>query len=206
MDFNYFYSQENFYFSQNHSGGMETCLKKYSVQPCSALDIGAGEGRNSIYLASCGFSVTAIEPSAVGANKIKERAKEHNLNVKVYNDIFLSVSKDLSDIGFVVALTSLEHMEFDCLIKTVCEIKRLMIPGGYIYIIVFTEDDPGYNKDLENASECSLFIKHYFKKGELKAFFDDFEILEYDEYMKEDRTHGPIHFHGKAKLFARKPL
>ena len=81
-----------------------------------------------------------------------------------------------------------------------------MKPGGYVYILVFTEDDPGFKKDIENASECSLFIKHYFKKGELRNFFSDFEILEYSEYIKKDTTHGPIHYHGKAKLFARKPL
>lgn len=206
MNFNDYYSSDGYYFSQEHSGGMEACLKKYCVDPCSALDIGAGEGRNSIYLASCGFKVTAIEPSIVGANKITERAKKNNLSIVVYNDDFLTVSKKLFDVGFVVALTSLEHMEDKYLTKTVTEIKRIMKPGGYIYIIVFTEDDPGYKKDLDNASECSLFIRHYFKKGELKSYFSDFNILEYNEYIKEDRTHGPVHFHGKAKLFARKPL
>lgn len=171
-----------------------------------ALDLGAGEGRNSFFLASLGFVVISVEPSKVGAEKILTRAENEKLNIQVYNSEFLSVSRELSELGLVVALTSLEHMEHNEIGQTVSEIKRILKPGGYVYILVFTEDDPGFKKDTNNASECSLFIKHYFKKNELKELFSDFNILEYSEYMKRDTTHGPIHYHGKAKLFARKPL
>lgn len=206
MNFDDFYIRKGNYFSNDHSGGMEECLLKYKVKPCKAIDIGAGEGRNSLFLASLGFETIAIEPSKVGATKILKKAKENDLNVKVLNNDFLNVSSELKDVGFVVALTSLEHMETEYLLKTIEEIKRMMSNGAYIYIIVFTEEDPGFKRDLENASECSLFIKHYFKKDELKSYFEDFDILEYAEYLKEDTTHGPVHYHGKAKLFARKPL
>lgn len=206
MNFDEFYSAHHTYFSQEHSGGMEECLKKYGVQPCAAIDIGAGEGRNTLYLASLGYYVYAIEPSRVGASKIIQRAKELNVDVEVLNTDILSATKSLRDIGFAVALTSLEHMDYDYLLKAVKEIKLVLKPGGYIYAMVFTEDDPGFKNDLSNASECSLFIKHYFKKGELKELFFDFDILEYSEYMKIDETHGPVHYHGKAKLFARKPI
>ena len=206
MNFDEFYSIPHTYFSQDHSGGMEECLKKYKVLPCSTIDVGAGEGRNSLYLASAGFSVYAVEPSKVGADKIRQRAKERGVKVSVLNADILNATKGLKDIGFVVALTSLEHMDYDYLLEAVKEIKRVLKPGGYIYAMVFTEEDPGYKKDLPNASECALFIKHYFKKGELRELFSGFDILEYSEYMKIDETHGPVHYHGKAKLFARKPI
>lgn len=206
MNFNDYYSRNDNYFSQSHSGGMEECINKYSIKPCPAVDVGAGEGRNSLYLSSIGFDVTAIEPSKVGAEKILRKAEENRQKITVVNKDFVSASKSLSNIGFVVALTSLEHMEYLYLCEAIQQIKRIMLPGGYVYIVVFTEDDPGFKKDYKNASECSLFIKHYFKKNELKQFFSDYEILMYSEYMKEDTTHGPRHYHGKAKLFARKPL
>lgn len=204
MNFDEFYSTPHTYFSQEHSGGMEECLKKYNVQPCVAIDIGAGEGRNSLYLASLGYNVYAIEPSIVGAKKIVQKAEENKLCLNVINADILTAAEKLNNIGFAVALTSLEHMDYDYLLEAVKEIKRILKPGGYIYAMVFTEDDPGFKKDLPNASECALFIKHYFKKGELKELFSDFEILEYSEYIKIDETHGPVHYHGKAKLFAMK--
>ena len=206
MNFDDFYSGKENYYSLQHSIGMEECMTKFSIKACSAVDIGAGEGRNSVYLSALGFDVIAIEPSKVGAAKIVKNAQEKDLRIKVMNTDFLSASKNLSDIGFIVAVTSLEHMDYEYLCEAVKQIKRIMKPEGYVYILVFTEDDPGFIKDVKNTSECSIFIKHYFKKGELRNFFSDFEILEYSEYTKEDTTHGPVHYHGKAKLFARKPL
>ena len=112
MNFDEFYSIPHTYFSQEHSGGMEECLKKYKVSPCTAIDIGAGEGRNSLYLASLGFNVYAIELSEVGAKKILQRAKDYGVEVAVLNTDIVTASKNLSDIGFAVALTSLEHMDY----------------------------------------------------------------------------------------------
>lgn len=205
MNFNDFYSKTEKYFSAQYSGGMETTIKKYSIAPCKALDVGAGEGRNALYLAAIGFDVIAVEPSDVGAQKIIRQSKENGLDIYVYQADFLSVANDISNVGFVVLLTVLEHMEYNYMLQAVSMIKKLMQPGGYIYIVVFTEDDPGFKKDIKNASECAMFIQHYFKKGELRNLFSDFEILEYSEYMKEDTTHGPMHYHGKAKLVAKKP-
>lgn len=206
MNFDDFYSKSECYFSGSYSGGLAECLKKYGVTPCLALDLGAGEGRNSFFLASEGYDVISVEPSKIGAGKILNRLEREKFKIQVYNSNFLNVSSKLSELGLVVALTSLEHMEYNEITQTVLEIKRILKPGGYIYVLVFTEDDPGYKRDIYNASECSMFIKHYFKKGELRELFSDFSILEYREYIKKDTTHGPVHFHGKAKLFARKPL
>lgn len=205
MNFNNFYAKTENYFSTQYSDGMETAIKKYSIAPCKALDIGAGEGRNSLYLSEKGFDVIAVEPSEIGARKIIQQSRKRELNICVYQADFLSVAKNISNVGLVVLLTVLEHMEYNYMLHTISMIKQTMQPGGYIYIVAFTEDDPGFKKDIENASECSVFIQHYFKKGELCSLFSDYEILEYSEYVKEDSTHGPRHYHGKAKLVAKKP-
>ena len=205
MKFDEVYLSKEVYFCPEHSGGMEECLKNFHVEPCEALDIGAGEGRNSLYLTANGFKVAAVEPSLVGARKIQENAKKHGLDISVINSDFLMASAAMSNKGFVVALTSLEHMDYEYLCESIEEIKRLLAPGGYFYAIVFTEEDPGFMRDCANASECAMFVRHYFKKNELRRFFSDFEILVYKEYVKEDNTHGYAHYHGKAKIFARKP-
>lgn len=53
--------------------------------PGRALDIGAGEGADAIRLARCGFDVTAVEISSVGAEKIRQFADEAGVVVKVEN-------------------------------------------------------------------------------------------------------------------------
>lgn len=203
MDFDYFYSNQKNYFGVSPSDGLVSMLKEYNLKSGNALDIGAGEGRNSIYLASLGFNVTAIEPTKDGANKIQSQAKELNLNINVIHNDYLSADiKEKFD--FIIAGTSLDHMETEYLIKSIEKLKNSLNTGGYIYIVVFTEHDPGYLHDKDNSSECATFINHYFKENELRDYFFDYKILFYDEYMKPDNTHGKPHIHGKAKIIARK--
>lgn len=48
----------------------------------SALDIGAGEGRNALFLASLGLDVLAVDQSAVGMDKAQRRAVERGLSLR----------------------------------------------------------------------------------------------------------------------------
>lgn len=203
MDFDYFYSNQQSYFGVLPSDGLVSMLKEYNLRNGNTLDIGAGEGRNSIYLASLGFNVTAVEPTKDGASKILSRANELNLNINVIHNDYLSADiKDKFD--FIIAGTSLDHMESNYLIKSIEKLKTSLNIGGYIYIVVFTEKDPGCLHDQENSSECATFINHYFKENELREYFSEYEILFYNEYMKPDNTHGKPHVHGKAKIIAKK--
>src|SRR5437868_63733 len=44
-----------------------------------ALDLGAGEGRNALFLASLGLDVLAVDQSAVGMQKTQRRAQDRGL-------------------------------------------------------------------------------------------------------------------------------
>ena len=50
------------------------------------LDVGSGQGRNSLMLSDLGFNVTSIELSRVGIKHMQKRAREHSLSIedKVY--------------------------------------------------------------------------------------------------------------------------
>ncbi len=54
-------------------------------------------------------------------------------------------------------------------------------------------------------SETASFVKHYFKEGELAAWFSHLETLQYTQEMIYDDTHSNPHFHGIARLIGRKP-
>ncbi|MCL5076577.1 MAG: class I SAM-dependent methyltransferase [Actinobacteria bacterium] len=45
----------------------------------SAVDLGAGEGRNSLWLASQGWDVTAVDLSDVALERLRSYAEEQNL-------------------------------------------------------------------------------------------------------------------------------
>lgn len=203
MDFDYFYSKQKSYFGEAPSDGLVSMLKEYDISIGKALDIGAGEGRNSIYLASLGFDVTAVEPTKDGANKILEKSNQLGFQIHVLNCDYMQENLN-EKYDFILAGTSLDHMEKQYLDCAINKLKNSLNIGGFIYIVVFTKKDPGYLKQFEQASECSCFIQHYFEENELRECFQDFDVLYYNEYMKPDHTHGKPHVHGKAKIIARK--
>jgi SAM-dependent methyltransferase len=47
-----------------------------------ALCLGAGEGRNAVWLAEQGFTTTALDISGVGLEKVGRLAEEHNVTVE----------------------------------------------------------------------------------------------------------------------------
>ena len=51
------------------------------LRPGRALDLGAGEGRNAVWLASRGWRVTAVDFSAVGLGKGRRLAQAHGVAV-----------------------------------------------------------------------------------------------------------------------------
>ena len=52
-----------------------------AVTPGRALDLGAGEGRNAIWLAERGWETTAVDFSAVGLDKGRELARSRGVTV-----------------------------------------------------------------------------------------------------------------------------
>lgn len=54
------------------------------IPPCKALDLGAGQGRNTLYLSSIGFDVSAVDNNALFLQELSNISLEENLNLNVY--------------------------------------------------------------------------------------------------------------------------
>lgn len=175
--------------------------------PCDtpqALDIGCGEGRDSIFLARKGYEVQSIDVSGVGLKKLRQVAKRESLGIK-------AVLADIRDYDFpksaydvVVARTILDHIEQKWHGRIIKGIVDCLKVGGIAFVECFTTDDPGASQTSGEASDCASFIRHYFKAGELRDRCQALEILEYREYRKVDKSHGRPHWHGLAVLVGGK--
>lgn len=51
------------------------------LEPARAIDLGAGEGRNAVWLATKGWNVTAVDFSSVGLEKGARLATDHGVEV-----------------------------------------------------------------------------------------------------------------------------
>ena len=174
---------------------------KGSSLPRLALDLGCGQGRDSIFLAGEGFKVLAVDLSSEGLRVVRDTAKAMGLAGKVETrkaDV-CSIALPRDRYSVVIARTILDHLPRESIPRVIQQIKTTLTPGGALFATVFTVDDPGAFGG-HHVSEFAGAIKTYFQRGELLNCFEDFDLLGYQETVKEDRSHGPVHLHGKAKI------
>jgi len=74
------YKQKKYYWGLKPDPVLEKCINK--IPKGKVLDMGAGEGRNSIFLAKNGFEVIAIDKIKRGLEKIKNLSKKYNLTIE----------------------------------------------------------------------------------------------------------------------------
>jgi len=176
---------------------LETALE--SVENIGmALDIGAGQGRNSLYLANSGFTVDSIETSGVAIEHLK------SLDNSEINPILVSIEDfkiKMNKYDLISAINVLQFVEEDNIAKVIKKIQEGLKSGGVVAITSFTEDDPTFSDYTKPR------FNKYFSKGELKRYFSDFDIIYYCEELVEDKGHGGMpypHQHGIVEIVARK--
>jgi len=163
------------------------------LQTGSVLDLGAGEGRNALYLAKRGFKVTGVDISKNAINKLSNFSKIANLNIKILN-------KDISKLDFnnkfdlilcIATIQFLDRKKISLLIK---KMKLSTKDNGINILTGFTNKDRGFKKHPE---------LYFLKSNELKKYYLDFDILQYEEYSIQD-NHGKPHQHHMACIVAKK--
>lgn len=172
-----------------------------------ALDMGAGDGRNSLFLAEKGFDVIALDSSKTGLEKLQRIANERGLGdrLKIVHMDAREWEYPERKFDLIVAITLFDHLEGSDINKLFHKVRKSLKRGGYIFIKVHTIEDPGYRGDDDNASELSSEIKHYFRPNELlKLLRGNYHIRKYEERTEHDTTHGEPHKHGFARVVARK--
>lgn len=173
----------------------------------SALDLGCGTGRNSIYLAEYGAQVTGydISPSAIkmGQRKALETGVSVTLEARNIGEVYPLEDHSIDVVMDIIASNSLTDREREVYIK---EILRVLKSGGMLYVKgLWKEGDknaknliqkfPGPDPDTYIMPGLDLCEK-VFDQQTLKEWYKDFEIL-----MFQSRE-GYAQFEGKS--FKRK--
>jgi SAM-dependent methyltransferase len=168
-----------------------------------ALDLGCGDGRDTVSLLKLGFAVTAIDSSAAAIRKLCGRKEltadmRHALN-EVVGDI-RTWHYPVEQFDVIVAATVLDHIAVGELTSVVKSMINAVKPGGVIFVQVHTVDDPGITGQGP-ISEFASEIRHYFEWNELLDVFKPYlRILKYEERSEWDYDHGPRHRHGMAVM------
>src|SRR5690554_6012336 len=81
------------------------------IQPCNALDMGCGTGRNALFLSQLGFNVTAIDSNSNAIKTLESIIAEEgitNIQPQVYD---INEAAIQGDYGFVVCTVTLMFLK-----------------------------------------------------------------------------------------------
>jgi Predicted S-adenosylmethionine-dependent methyltransferase len=152
------------------------------------LELGSGQGRDTLFFAQKGFQITSVDYCTVGITAISEKAKRLGLSqwiVPLCHDIrtplpFTDESFEAcyAHMVFCMALTTPE-LEF-----LAQEVHRVLKPGGLVVYTVRHTGDAHYEKGIhrgEDMFEVGGFIVHFFRKEKVEKLAKGFEIMAMDE-------------------------
>lgn len=161
---------------------METAAR---LSPGKALDLACGAGRNALWLAERGWSVTAVDAAPTAIEILRGRADERGLKIDA---IVADLEKD--EFTIAPARWDLIAMCYYLQPNLFEPAKRGLVPGGILISIVHIAE-PG-----EEPSG------HRLRPGELQKYFAGWEILHRFEGIASDAGHRrPV-----SEIVARKPL
>jgi len=95
-----------------------------------ALDLGAGEGRHSVWLAAKGWQVTAVDFSAAGIERGRRGAEEVGVKVDWVVDDVRTWEPPAGD-TFDLVLVAYLHLADDVLVR----VRDWLAPGGAIVMV-----------------------------------------------------------------------
>ncbi|MCL2773393.1 MAG: methyltransferase domain-containing protein [Oscillospiraceae bacterium] len=182
------------------SKGPTVDLKEYAylLNPRSlVLDVGCGEGRNSIFLAAQNHIVEAFDLSKAGIEKAKGIAGEMNLNIKFWSQNLAAFEFE-KEYDVILSHGVLHLPEKVYRDKFISEAQKNTKVGGFHFIGIFTNRLPA-------TPDNAPFTKSLFDVGELPEKYSEWEIIHHLEGTFSDEHPGGIkHEHAFERIIAKK--
>ena len=155
------------------------------LAPGTAIDLACGAGRNALYLAERGWAVTAVDGSEKAIELVQQRAAVRGL--ELHTKVADLTARDfvmLPDTFDLVVIAY--YLQRDLFAK----VKTAVRPGGVVVAIAHTPESD------ERWSEKRA------RPGELRAFFNDWELL----WDYEGPSRDPAHRRPVAEIVAQRVM
>jgi 2-polyprenyl-3-methyl-5-hydroxy-6-metoxy-1,4-benzoquinol methylase len=147
------------------------------IEPCRVLDLGAGQGRNAIWLAQQGHEVTAIDLSDVATQQAADLARQSGVEATF-------VAADLTtweppEESFDLVL--LAYLQAPAEIREAIHRKasQALAPGGYVFLVAHHRDNLTQGVGGPPSEEV------LFDEDMLAADFAGFEVVENARVLRQ---------------------
>lgn len=161
------------------------------------LDIGCGEGKDAVYMASKGYSVTAFDVAENGIKKTFRMAKENGVGINAYVDDINTFETD-EQFDIVYSTGTIQYL-FDENKKAFFDkIDRITKKNGFVFFNVFVE-----KPFLELPPDWDMEEKMW-RSGELFSYLPNWKFHKIDEVIFEDDSNGIPHYHCMDTIICEK--
>ena len=188
-------------------------LKRYYEQidrTRPVLDIGAGQGRNSFFLAKAGYTVDAIDPSRISIETINEITKRENYKINAYQQSFDEFNYRNNPYSAILVFGLLQILDLKSISLLRNMIDKYTTIGSLVFITAFSTEDASfkkYEKEWNNADRNSFCdnkgnFRTFFETSEIIKLFDSYKIIHQWEGLGRKHRHGnsPIEQHSMIEL------
>jgi cyclopropane fatty-acyl-phospholipid synthase-like methyltransferase len=150
--------------------------------------VGAGEGQTACWLAQQGFSVTALDFSMVGLEKLEARAKQLGLAIKTTMTAIETFDYP-NAFDAVLFMFVLHHLNTESAAKVLQTAQAHTKPGGIHLIATFGNEGGLY----ERAKKSGRF---YPAAQDLEGLYEDWQLREVSQFDREsiakDKSGAPL--------------
>ena len=185
------YSSDSAFFGENPSDFAQMYYEEFNkLRVNRLLELGCGQGRDTIFFATNGLDVHAIDSSKVAIENIYQKIREKKISLNLRH---FQATRDLpfgNSYFDAIYLHMFYNMRFtDEELKSLfIESSRVLRNNGLFYFSVRSETDVLYNKGKKidsNIYEINAFQIRFFNIPQIKSFLRNYfeikNIIEADE-------------------------
>ena len=206
-DYNKVYSTHKAVFGEKPEKILIDFYKKID-NSSPVLDIGAGQGRNSIFLAENGYGVEAVEPSEIGIKQIEKIAELNSLPIFLSHCDIFSFEPKVDYYSAVLIFGLLQILTREQISQLISSMYDWVAEESLIFITAFSTEDLSFVTHKKNDTEISHnsfqdstgMVRTYFEPNEILKLFPDYKVLYHKEYLTEKHTHGDGAEHQHAMI------
>jgi len=142
----------------------------------SLLDLGCGDGRDSIYFSNKGIKVTALDFSESGINKLKNQNSKIDC---IFEDI-KNINLGENSFDVIYAHLSLHYFDDETTDKIFDNLFRILRKGGLIFIKCKSVDDVlcGQGEKVGENMWKKRYTRHFVTKEYMTENLKKFKIIK----------------------------